>query len=72
MGRAFSSDVPPALEQLGKLMELRYLGLVGNDESIGRLPEYFGNMRSLQFLHLHWVAAVSWIFPRLSGGCTSL
>ena len=44
-------NVPPAIEQLGKLAELRVLDLTRNQ--LGAVPEYLGGLQSLQTLMLY-------------------
>lgn len=51
LDEALNVDVPPALEQLGKLAELRVLDLTRN--RLGELPEYLGGLLSLQQLWLY-------------------
>ena len=46
-----SDGPPPALEQLGKLAELRILDLTRN--MIGAVPEYLGNLTSLEQLIIY-------------------
>lgn len=51
LDEALNVDVPPALEQIGKLAELRILDLTRNQ--LGAVPEYLGGLTSLQQLLLY-------------------
>ena len=51
LDQALDINVPPALEQLGKLAELRVLDLTRN--RLGAVPEYLGSVHSLQILMLY-------------------
>ena len=51
LDEALNVDVPPALEQLGKLAELRILDLTRNRLPV--IPEYLGGLHSLQQLLLY-------------------
>ena len=51
LDEALNVDVPPALEQIGKLAELRILDLTRNP--LGVVPEYLGGLTSLQQLLLY-------------------
>ena len=51
LDEALDLNVPPALEQLGKLAELRILDLTRNQ--LGAVPEYLGGLHSLQQLLLY-------------------
>ena len=45
---ALETSVPPSLERLGRLVDLRVLDLPGNN--LERVPDYIGEMRSLEVL----------------------
>lgn len=51
LDEALNVEVPPALEQIGKLAELRILDLTRNQ--LGAVPEYLGGLTSLQQLLLY-------------------